>query len=156
MTEIVMERRLKGQLADIWALLTQPREMERWWGPDGYRIRVDHLDLVVGGRLDYVMIADTPQMADFMKANGMPAEIPTSLTYTEIVPMTRLGFSHVVNFVPGHPPYEVHDLIELAQMGDSVHLTARVGRMHDDLWTDRSRMGWEQQLNKLLVMYPGA
>jgi uncharacterized protein YndB with AHSA1/START domain len=38
MAEIVMERQLAAELADIWPLWTQPREIERWWAPKGISV----------------------------------------------------------------------------------------------------------------------
>lgn len=152
MNELTMERQMTARLADVWALWTDPQEIEQWWGPNGFGVRVRALDLRVGGVLDYVMVAQDPAMVDFMQANNMPTETPVTLTFTEVTPMTRLGWRHVVDFIPDHPPYDTDHLLELTQVGDAVHLRVSIGRMHDALWTERSRKGWEEELNKLVAL----
>ena len=39
----------------IWQLWSDPRQLERWWGPPSYPATVDSFDLVPGGRVDYHM-----------------------------------------------------------------------------------------------------
>ncbi len=155
MPEIVMERQLTAQLADIWALWTVPHEMERWWGPKGFSVRVDAMDLRVGGELRYAMIAEDPAMVDFLKANGMPRESSVTLTFTDVVPMTRLAWRALVDFVPDHPPYDTAHVVEFRQVGAQVHLRITIDRMHDDIWTERSRMGWEEELDRLVALVGG-
>ncbi len=155
MTEIVMERRLTAQLADVWAMWTQPHELERWWGPNGFSVRVERMDLRVGGELHYVMVAEDPAMVDFLKAHGMPSESPVTLTFTEVEPMTRLAWRALVDFVPDHPAYDTGHRVEMQQVGPQVHLRVAIDRMHDAVWTERSRKGWEEELNKLVAMFAG-
>jgi uncharacterized protein YndB with AHSA1/START domain len=39
----------------VWELWSNPRELERWWGPPGYPATVEKHDLVPGGELTYSM-----------------------------------------------------------------------------------------------------
>ena len=39
----------------VWQLWADPRQLERWWGPPAYPVRVDAHDLRPGGRVDYHM-----------------------------------------------------------------------------------------------------
>lgn len=153
MAQIVMERRLTAQLARIWALWTEPREVEKWCGPNGFSVRVERLDLRVGGEFRYAMVAEDPAMVAFMKANGLPTESPVTLTFTEVVPMTRLAWRALVDFVPDHAPYDTHHAVTFQQIGPQVHLRITIDPMHDQIWTGRSRMGWEEELNKLAAMF---
>ena len=45
-----LERMLKASPEKVWAMLTIREGLERWWGPDGFRVVVQHLDVRVGGR----------------------------------------------------------------------------------------------------------
>lgn len=38
-----------------WQLWSDPRQLERWWGPPVYPAAVEHHDLTPGGRVTYVM-----------------------------------------------------------------------------------------------------
>ena len=89
-------------------------------------------------------------MVDFMKANGMPTEQSVTLNFTEVTPMTRLAWRALVDFIPDHPPYDTHHAVEFRQVGAQVHLRITIDPMHDAIWTERSRMGWEEELDRLV------
>ena len=47
----------------VWELWSDPRQLERWWGPPEYPATVTSHDLHVGGRVEYFMTGpegDTP------------------------------------------------------------------------------------------------
>ena len=39
----------------VWQLWSDPRQLERWWGPPTYPATVTHHDLATGGRVLYSM-----------------------------------------------------------------------------------------------------
>ena len=39
----------------VWELWSDPRQLERWWGPPSHPATVDRHDLAVGGEVTYVM-----------------------------------------------------------------------------------------------------
>ncbi|MBI1170122.1 SRPBCC domain-containing protein [bacterium] len=146
---IVIERRFVARLADVWALWTTPRGLESWWGPRGFSVTVQEMDLRPGGRLVYAMTAVDPQMVAFMQANGMPVTTLARITYDEVQPMTRLAYRHLVDFVPGHPPYHTSMVVDLVPEGDAVLVRLTFEPMHDAEWTRRQSLGWESELDKL-------
>ena len=50
---IRLERMLDGDIADVWDLWTTKEGIESWWGPDGFAVTVQELDLRPGGTLRY-------------------------------------------------------------------------------------------------------
>ena len=46
----------------IWQLWSDPRQLERWWGPPGYPATVDSHDLRAGGRVEYHMTGPDGEM----------------------------------------------------------------------------------------------
>jgi uncharacterized protein YndB with AHSA1/START domain len=146
---IVLTRSYPAALEDVWALWTTPEGIESWWGPEGFAVTVRALDLRPGGELRYVMRAVDPQMIAFMKQQGMPAAQEAWLRYTEVRPMRRLAWSHAADFIPGVAPYEVGTQVDLAPDGANVKVVVTLDRMHDEIWTGRAVMGWEQELGKL-------
>ena len=47
----------------VWQLWSDPRQLERWWGPPSYPATFTTLDLRIGGRAEYYMTGpegDTP------------------------------------------------------------------------------------------------
>ena len=81
---IVIERRYTAQAPDLWALWTTPAGLESWWGPDGFAVSVQAMDLRAGGELRYTMTAVDPQMVAFMQTNGMPIATDAQITYDAV------------------------------------------------------------------------
>lgn len=53
--EVVLERQFAAPPALVFAALTQPELLRRWYGPDGWTLDVCDIDLAVGGRWRYVV-----------------------------------------------------------------------------------------------------
>ncbi|HEX3630766.1 MAG TPA: SRPBCC domain-containing protein [Candidatus Dormibacteraeota bacterium] len=146
---ITIERRLTAPIDAVWDLWTTAPGIECWWGPEGFQVKVHHLDLRPGGELHYDMTAIAPDQIDFLKKAGMPIRQPASLTYTSVLPQRHLGFRQLADFIPGVKPYEVEHSVDFAQEGAIVRMTLTLDAMHDEQWTKMAVMGWEQELGKL-------
>ncbi len=144
-----LERTYEAPIEDVWALWTTTDGIESWWGPDGFRVTVQHLDLRPGGRLRYVMTATAPEQVEFMNAAGMPGTMELAITYTEVSAPVRLRYTNHVDFVPGHGAYDVGTLVELQAIDGLVRMVVTIDAMHDDEWTQRAAMGWDSELGKL-------
>src|SRR5262249_23978535 len=144
-----VERMLKASPEKVWTLWTTKEGLERWWGPDGFSVQVHVLDLRVGGRLELVMTTAVPEIVAMLKAGGMgPSQSPLC-TYTEPEPNRRPVYQTKVDFVPGVPPYPATTRVELTPVTGGTRLAVTNDVMHDPMWTERARMGWEQELGKL-------
>ena len=84
-----------------------------------------------------------------MMVSGMPVATPAMVTYSEISPLKRLAYNHLVDFVPGVPPYHTALAVDFAEADDHSTMVLTFQRMHDAEWSERQRMGWEQELGKL-------
>ena len=149
MNELTVERTYRATVDEVWELLTSPKGIEAWWGPDGFRVEVTALELRPGGYLDWAMIADFPEMVDLMKQSGMKTRTTHRHTFTEVTPKTALAWSSVADFIPGVKPYPTQARLELRPAGAEVKVTVTLQRMHDELWTGRQHQGWQMQLSKL-------
>ncbi len=147
--QITMERSFHATLREVWELWTTKDGIESWWGPDGFRVEVRALDLRPGGLLLYAMIADSPEMIEVMKRQGMPSSHEARITFRDIVPLQRLAYTHLADFIPGVAAYDVETEVVLAQVGSVVKMTLRFDRMHDETWTQRAAAGWDMELNRL-------
>jgi len=146
---IRFERVYDASVEDVWALWTTKDGIESWWGPDGFAVKVQKLDLRPGGELLYAMTAIAPPQVEFMKKAGMPLTTEARLTYTEVVAPRRLAYTHLADFIPGVAPYGVETLVELHPTAEGVRLVLTFDAMHDEEWTQRATMGWESELGKL-------
>jgi uncharacterized protein YndB with AHSA1/START domain len=66
----------------VWELLSDPRKLERWWGPPGYPATVEKHDLRQGGEVAYRM---TGPEGDEHHGGWRVAAVgpPTSLQFTD-------------------------------------------------------------------------
>ena len=145
---ITLERVYHTDVQDVWDLWTTKDGIESWWGPGGFAVTVRKLDLRPGGNLLYAMTAINPPQIEFMKKAGMPLTQECRITYTEIVPLRRLAYVHLTDFIPGVEPYDVATVVELQPTADGVRMTLTFDAMHNDEWTERAVMGWKLELGK--------
>jgi len=146
---IRLERHYRATIEEVWNLWTTRTGIESWWGPEGFTVTVQLLDLHVGGELKYTMTATAPEQVAFMKQAGMPLSTEVSITFTEIEPMRRLGYMSLADFVPDTPPYEVATTVSLSQEPTGVLMELTFDAMHDEQWTERAVMGHESELDRL-------
>ena len=146
---ITFERIYQADVRDVWDLWTTADGIESWWGPGGFAVKVRKLDLRPGGELLYAMTAIDPPQVAFMKQAGMPLTTEARITFTEIVPLRRLAYVHLADFIPGIDPYDVATIVELAPTAGGVRMTLTFDAMHNDEWTARAEMGWTSELGKL-------
>jgi uncharacterized protein YndB with AHSA1/START domain len=150
-----ISRTYAASIEKAWALWTTKAGIESWWGPQGFEVTVTTLDLRSGGQLIYVMTATAPEQVAFMEKAAMPLSTECTVTYTEVLPPSRLAYKTLADFVPNVTPYEVATVVELQPTGDGVSLTITFDAMHDDVWTKRARAGHESQMRKLDAVLTG-
>lgn len=146
---IAVERTYRARVEEVWDLWTTKEGFESWWGPRGFRVEVHALDARVGGPLHYDMIADSPEAIRAMQEMGQPLSHETRGTFSEVVPLTRLAVTHVIDFLPGVAPYESTMRVELFPSGAHVRMVVTLQPMHDPEFTRMQREGFESQLTKL-------
>jgi uncharacterized protein YndB with AHSA1/START domain len=144
-----LERTYDAPPETIWELWTTADGIERWWAPDGFRTDVRALDLRPGGELVYAMTAVAPEQIAFMNQAGMPLETVSRKTFTEVDAPRRLAYRSLIDFVPGHEPYEHLTVVDLEPAGDRTKVTMAVDPMHDAEWTGRLVAGRSNELDNL-------
>ena len=146
---VTLERTFAAPIDEVWELWTTKEGIESWWGPDGFAVKVQQIDLLPGGELVYAMTATATDQIEFLRKAGMPATTVSRLTYTEVVPPRRLAYSQTADFIPGVEPYEVPITVELEEGPDGVRMVLSFTAMHDEHWTNMAVMGWESELGRL-------
>ncbi len=149
---ITLERVYRAELQDVWDLWTTKDGIESWWGPGGFAVTVRKLNLRPGGELLYAMTAVHPPQIEFMKKAGMPLTQECRITFTEVEPPRRLAYLHLTDFIPGVDPYDVATVVELRPTAAGVRMILTFDAMHSDEWTERAKMGWESELDKLAAV----
>jgi uncharacterized protein YndB with AHSA1/START domain len=146
---IVVERSYKATLSEIWELWTTKEGFESWWGPEGFRVEVHELDARVGGKLNYDMIAHTPEAIEAMKLHGQPLSHATHGTFSALEQNRYLKLTHVIDFLPGVVPYESVIEVDLVAKGDSVRMIVKLHAMHTPEFSQMQKEGFTSQLTKL-------
>ena len=146
---VSIERTFNATVQDAWELWTTKDGIESWWGPEGFAVKVRRLDFRLGGELLYAMSATAPDQIDFMRKAGMPLTTESLVTYTEVVPLKRLTFTQMADFIPGVQPYQVATTVEFDATPKGVRMVLTLDAMHDEPWTKMAVTGWEQELGKL-------
>ena len=146
---VTLERVFQAPIADVWELWTTKEGIESWWGPGGFRVTVQKLDLRARGELHYTMTAIGAEQIKAVEQAGMPVANEHRITFTEVVPEKRLGYLHLVDFIPGKEPYELAHSVELFQNAAGVTMVLSFEAMHDAFWTQMAKAGWENELDEL-------
>ena len=144
-----VERMLKASPEKVWQMWTTREGLERWWGPEGFNVQVLHIEVRVGGHFELIMKTEVPEIVAMLKEGGMSASHRLRGDYTVVEPNRRLAYTNLVDFLPGLSPYKTTTSVELTALAGGTRIVVTNDVMHDAMWTERARMGWEQEIGKL-------
>jgi uncharacterized protein YndB with AHSA1/START domain len=80
--ELAVSRTFNAPIELVWETFTQPEHIKHWWGPTGFTNTISKMEVVVGGKWEFVMHG--PDGTDFENAN----------VYKEIVKHERIVMEH--------------------------------------------------------------
>ncbi|MGP3951356.1 SRPBCC family protein [Streptomyces sp. 7N604] len=128
----------------VFRALTEPQELAKWWGPDGFTIPSVEIDLRPGG--GYRIGMQPPEGDRFYLAGE----------FREVVPPERLSYTFRWED-PDPEDQETVVTLSLRELGtESTELVVTQG----DFATERRRAlhdeGWTQSLNKLEALVSSA
>lgn len=146
---IVVERTFRARVEDLWELWTTKEGFESWWGPEGFRADVHKIEPHVGGRLDYDMVADSPEMIAEMAKLGRPASHPTHSYFSELKPRERLVITNSMDFLPGVAPYEAKITVDFYTSGPNVRMVVTLDPLHSEDFSKMQLEGFTSQLRKI-------
>ena len=151
-TMIVIDRDVAASPQRVWELWTTPAGISQWWAPDGFRTEVEQLDLVPSGMLIYTMTTVDEAQIAFMQEHGLPLTTRSRKMFTQVEPPFRLEYTTLVDFVPGHDPYEQLTRVDLtpsSEFENGTHITMHLEPLHDEEWTGRLVAGRTNELDNL-------
>jgi uncharacterized protein YndB with AHSA1/START domain len=147
--KLSLERTFDAAPEEVWELWTTKDGVEAWMGPDGFTVSVSEMNVRPGGVMVYAMTAVGAEQVEYMVKAGMPLVTVQNFRFLEVDPPRRLVYRDVADFVPGVEPYEVETVVELHAAGGRTRLVLTFDAMHDEHWTEMSRLGREMELRKL-------
>jgi uncharacterized protein YndB with AHSA1/START domain len=120
----------------VFAFLTEPWEVARWWGPDGFTISSIDSDPSVGGRYRIAM------------------QPPEGEVFLEIEPPALLAYTF--RWEPPDPDdVETVATLRLAELGDATALTMEQGPFSTEARRSLHERGWTESFEKLRSLLQG-
>jgi uncharacterized protein YndB with AHSA1/START domain len=135
---LTITARFDAPVERVWTLWSDPRRLERWWGPPGFPATVTEHDLVPGGVVAYFMTGpdgarhgghwrvrrvDAPHTLEF--DDGSP-EMPTGairVTLTELADGTEMVIAGAWESAEG--------MRRILETGTDTGMTAAVGQIDE-------------------------
>ncbi|MFI5160160.1 MAG: SRPBCC domain-containing protein [Sphingobacteriales bacterium] len=105
--EILITRVVNAPRDLVYKTYTEPEHVVHWWGPDGFTIEIQEMDVRVGGCWRYIM-------------TGRDMVFPNFISYLEVVKPERLVYLHGSN--EGEEP-EFMATITFEAQGDKTKIT---------------------------------
>ena len=148
-TELTITRVFDAPRERVWQAWTEPEQVMRWWGPEGYTSPSCRIDLRVGGA--YLFCMRSPEGRDYWSTG----------TYSEIVPLERLvctdSFADAKgNVVPASYygmeedfPLELQVTVTLEDQGSTTAMTLRHAGFPPGPLVEMTSAGWNQSFDKL-------
>lgn len=131
---VTIVRRIKAPPSEVYAALTEPEHIMRWWCPDAGSTLSAEVDVQAGGRFSIV----------FRMLNG-DEHNPTGV-YQEVVPEKKIAFTWEW---PGKPEWESLVTFLLEPFDGGTELTL----IHEQLPNEEARnsheVGWSGLLDQL-------
>ncbi len=111
--EIVLTRILDAPRELVWEAITSPRHVVNWWGPLGFSITIEEMDVRPGGVWNHTMHG--PDGADY----------PGKSVFKEVVEPERLSYSHAGG-KKGEPAAHFESTWTFEAQGQKTKLTLRM------------------------------
>ena len=137
-TEITLNLRriFKAERKKVFRAWTDPEELKKWWGPEGYATPSAEVDLRVGGkfRLGMRKLPD----GEIFYLSGI---------YREVRPPERLVYTWRWEAQPEHG--ETLVTVEFREVGDSTEVVLTHERFPTEKARDDHNRGWSGCLDRL-------
>ena len=99
-TSLTVRRTYDAPPERVWRAFTDPEQVDRWWGPDGFSTTTDEMDVRAGGHWRFVMVG--PNGDEFQNRVAYEeVEEPGRLVYTHGSPDDPEQFRVTVTFDEG-------------------------------------------------------
>ena len=142
MNDARLEREFPVSPERLYAAVTNPADLSRWWGPEGMTLGDHTLDFTRLGPWHSVKIADQGRT---MKMSGQ---------VTSINPPNSVGFTWAWHDEEGNRGHESQVRIELETVGEATRFTMTHSGLVDAESRDSHERGWISTLVKLEKLLP--
>lgn len=136
--EFIHLRTLNAPLELVWKVWSDPKHLEKWWGPNGFRNTITHHELKAGGEWIYTMHG--PDGTDY----------PNWMRFDVVEPLTRIAYTH--GAMPDDPNAFKGE-ITFSDAGDNktavkLRVTLASGELRDGMFKYSVFEGGDQTLSR--------
>jgi uncharacterized protein YndB with AHSA1/START domain len=128
--ELVVTRIIDAPRDLVFRAWTEPEQVARWWGPQGFVTTHCEMDIRPGGAFRCCM--RSPAGTDHWKRG----------VYREIVAPERIVFTFAWEDANGNPGHELLTTVTFADLGTQTRLTLHQGVFETGEGCDDHRGGW--------------
>ncbi len=137
----VIERVWQAPIDLIWELWTTAEGIASWFGPRGFTVEVEEIDLRVGGTFRYTMRATEPKAVAAMEKRGQPASHVIVSTLTEVDPPNKLVYDSPMG------PETMTTSVEFSEDPNGVKMVLAISATKAGM-TEGAAMGWKSSLER--------
>jgi uncharacterized protein YndB with AHSA1/START domain len=134
--QLVVTRVIDAPRALVFRAWTEPAQVARWWGPQGFVTTHCDMDIRPGGAFRCCM--RSPAGTDHWKRG----------VYREIVAPERIVFTFAWEDADGNPGHELLTTVTFTDLGRQTRLTLRQGVFETVERRDDHRGGWTSCLER--------
>ena len=137
----VIERVWQAPIDVIWELWTTAEGIASWFGPRGFTVEVEDIDLRVGGTFRYTMRATKPEAVAAMEQRGQPVAHAVVSTITEVDPPNKLVYDS---------PFGGETMttsVEFSEGPEGVKMVLVIAATKAGM-TEGAAMGWKSSLER--------
>jgi uncharacterized protein YndB with AHSA1/START domain len=137
----VIERVWQAPIELVWQLWTTAEGIASWFGPKGFIVEVEEIDLRPGGTFRYSMRATDPETVAAMEKQGRSASHSVVSTVTEVDPLNKLVYDSPMG------PETMTTSVEFSQGPEGVKMVLVIAATKAGI-TGAAAMGWESSLER--------
>ncbi len=137
----VIERVWQAPIEQIWELWTTAEGIASWFGPKGFIVEVQEIDLRVGGTFTYSMRSTDPETVAAMEKQGRPASHGVVSTITEVDPPNKLVYDSPMG------PETMTTSVEFSEGSEGVKMVLVIAATKAGM-TEGAAMGWKSSLER--------
>ena len=138
----VIERVWQAPIEQIWELWTTAEGIASWFGPKGFIVEVQEIDLRVGGTFTYSMRSTDPETVAAMEKQGQSASRVVVSTVTEVDPPNKLVYDSPMG------PETMTTSVEFSEGSEGVKMVLVIAATKAGM-TEGAAMGWKSSLERL-------
>jgi uncharacterized protein YndB with AHSA1/START domain len=137
----VIERVWQAPIDQIWELWTTAEGIASWFGPKGFIVEVEEIELRAGGTFSYSMRATDPEKVAAMEKQGRAASHSIVSTVTEVDPPNKFVYDSPMG------PETMTTSVEFSEGPEGVKMVLVISATKAGM-TGGAAMGWESSLER--------